>query len=206
MSAEIVGKVTAFITRDTDVGRELLVFRHPDAGIQLPSGTMEAGETPEAAMLREVHEETGLSAVEIAAKLETIDQVLEDGNRVLTENYALEVEPGDKGRLVGRYTRGYPVRIIEIEGDDTHVWHVFRMKDGVAEADPHYTGWLPSRYLTDTLRRHLFQLRLTAPTPDRWLVEADRHTFELYWAALDTVELVAPQQVWLELVRDRLRL
>ena len=39
-----IGKVTAFITRDTSAGCELLVFTHPDAGIQVPAGTMEAGE------------------------------------------------------------------------------------------------------------------------------------------------------------------
>lgn len=41
----VLHKVTGFVTR----GRELLVFRHPTAGVQLPAGTVEAGETPEAA-------------------------------------------------------------------------------------------------------------------------------------------------------------
>jgi len=205
MNAEPVGKVTAFITREANEVRQLLVFRHPDAGIQLPAGTIEVGETPEAAVLREVREETGLTAVEIVAHLETLDQVLEGGDCVLTEYYALEVEPGDGGRIVGRYTRGTPLRLIEVDHDYAHVWHVFRIKDGVSVPHPSYTGWLPSRYLTDRVRRHFFHLKLTAPTPDRWSIEADRHTFELYWAALDTVELVAPQQSWLDLVRDRLR-
>jgi 8-oxo-dGTP pyrophosphatase MutT (NUDIX family) len=209
MNVDPVGKVVAFITREANEGqanegRQLLVFRHPNAGIQLPAGTMELGETPEIAVLREVREETGLTAVQIVTLLGTLEQTLEGGDCVLTEPYDLEVEPGDRGRIVGRYTRGAPLRIIEVEGNYTHVWHVFRLKDGVLEPDPHYTGWLPSRYLTDKLRRHLFQLTLTAPTPDRWSIEADRHTFELYWAALNEVELVAPQQPWLDLVRNRL--
>lgn len=201
-----VGKVTAFITRDTDRRRELLVFTHPDAGVQLPGGIMEAGETPEIAMLREVREETGLTAVKIVAQLETIEQVLDGNDRILNEQYDLELEPGDRGRLVGRHTRGTLLRIIEVEGHYTHVWHVFKTKDGVLEPDPRYTGWLPSVYLTNALRRHLFHLTLTAPTLDRWSIEADRHTFELYWASLADVELVASQQPWLDLVRDRLRL
>ena len=50
----------------------LLVFRHrdfPEAGIQVPAGTMEAGEAPEAAVLREAAEETGLSGLLIVRKL-----------------------------------------------------------------------------------------------------------------------------------------
>ncbi|MCY4437420.1 MAG: NUDIX domain-containing protein [Chloroflexi bacterium] len=55
-----VKKVVAYITR----GDELLVFTHrdfPEAGVQVPAGTVEEGETLDVAVLREVHEETGLS-------------------------------------------------------------------------------------------------------------------------------------------------
>lgn len=53
-------KVFAYITH----GQRLLVFRHvdfPEAGIQVPAGTVQPNEKPEAGVLREVHEETGLS-------------------------------------------------------------------------------------------------------------------------------------------------
>lgn len=52
-------KVLAYITH----GADLLVFRHPDfpeAGIQVPAGTIEVGEAPDMAVMREAHEETGL--------------------------------------------------------------------------------------------------------------------------------------------------
>ena len=206
MNAEVVGKVAAFITRDTPEGRQLLVFRHPDAGIQLPAGTMERDEAPESAVLREVLEETGIAAVQIAALLETLDQVYEGKDRVMTEPYVLELEPGDWGRRVASLTRGMPVQLIELEGDDyAHVWYKFTLKDDVLQPDVRYTGWLPTRCLTNATRRSLFHLTLTAPTLDRWSVEADRHTFELYWADLASVQLVAGQQPWLALVRDRLR-
>lgn len=61
-------KVVAYITR----GDELLVFSQPngtEAGIQVPVGTMEPGETPEAAVLREAFEETGLAGLEIVSFL-----------------------------------------------------------------------------------------------------------------------------------------
>ncbi len=54
-----VEKVLAYLVRGTDV----LVFEHvgmPEAGIQVPAGTVEYGESAEAALLREVAEETGV--------------------------------------------------------------------------------------------------------------------------------------------------
>ncbi len=56
----LIHKVFAYITH----GHRLLVFRHTDfseAGIQVPAGTVQPIERPEEAVLREAHEETGLS-------------------------------------------------------------------------------------------------------------------------------------------------
>jgi 8-oxo-dGTP pyrophosphatase MutT (NUDIX family) len=39
---------------------EVLAFAHPRAGLQLVKGTIEAGESPEQAALRELREEAGL--------------------------------------------------------------------------------------------------------------------------------------------------
>src|SRR5262245_42053468 len=108
-----VGKLTAFITREAGGERQLLVFRHPRTGIQLPAGTIGQDETPETALLREVREKTGLTAFGNIAELDGFEQILEGNNRVLSEPYALEVEPGDAGRLVARLKRGSPVQVIE---------------------------------------------------------------------------------------------
>jgi len=58
-------KVFAYITRMNKAQKELLVFKHrdfPEAGIQVPAGTVEDGEVLMDALLREVEEESGLSA------------------------------------------------------------------------------------------------------------------------------------------------
>ena len=64
----ITEKVIAYITQED----KLLVFRHPfhpEAGIQVPAGTIEPGESPQEAVLREAHEETGFSELELRAFL-----------------------------------------------------------------------------------------------------------------------------------------
>jgi 8-oxo-dGTP pyrophosphatase MutT (NUDIX family) len=45
--------------RDSSLSR-ILVFRHPSAGIQLVKGTIEPGEDPAAAAVRELCEESGI--------------------------------------------------------------------------------------------------------------------------------------------------
>ena len=74
----------------------LLVFRHvafPDAGIQVPAGTIEEGESPEDTVLREVEEETGLDHLEIRSFLGTrnVDMV-PWGNREFHRRHFYHIE------------------------------------------------------------------------------------------------------------------
>lgn len=48
---------------------EILAFEHPLAGLQLVKGTIESGESSRAAALRELREESGLSASNVLADL-----------------------------------------------------------------------------------------------------------------------------------------
>ena len=62
----------------------LLVFRHahhPDAGIQVPGGTIEPHESPKAACLREATEETGLKLFSSPTLLGRTSQDMSDFGR-----------------------------------------------------------------------------------------------------------------------------
>lgn len=61
-------KAFAYITHDD----RLLVFSHPhapEAGIQVPAGTVKPGERPDEAAMREAVEETGLAGLKLAGCL-----------------------------------------------------------------------------------------------------------------------------------------
>ncbi|MEH1916732.1 NUDIX hydrolase [Nostoc sp.] len=58
----IIKKAIAYVTNKD----ELMVFTHtdfPDAGVQVPAGTVEESEEPSEAVLREVYEESGVKGV-----------------------------------------------------------------------------------------------------------------------------------------------
>jgi 8-oxo-dGTP pyrophosphatase MutT (NUDIX family) len=54
-------KVCPIIFRGPNASKEILVFRHPLAGVQLVKGTVEENEDFEAAALRELAEESGIT-------------------------------------------------------------------------------------------------------------------------------------------------
>lgn len=66
--------MVAYVRRD----RRIVAFLHEsdrnpvlDSGLQVPAGTVERGESPEIAVLREAREETGLQGLELVRHLGT---------------------------------------------------------------------------------------------------------------------------------------
>src|SRR6187549_737077 len=126
-----IAKVTAFITRPGPQETELLVFQHPQAGVQLPAGTVEPGEAPEDAVLREVEEETGLSAVVLVGLLAVIPQAFAPDEYMLTEPMALRTAPStDAPKMRFLLQRGLRVRIREKKGDFVRaIYEEYDMRD-----------------------------------------------------------------------------
>jgi 8-oxo-dGTP pyrophosphatase MutT (NUDIX family) len=82
---ERVKKVLAYVVREKAGRRELLVFTHahfPEAGLQVPAGTVGKGENVVAAVQREVEEESGLRGLEAPVPLGVYDYFNADTGQI----------------------------------------------------------------------------------------------------------------------------
>ena len=200
-------KVTAFILRPAPDGREILLFQHPYAGWQLPAGTVEPGETPEHAAVREVAEETGLANLPIKASLGFKDTLY----------------PPDKAGLMAPttvFSRPDPTSFDWIHIRPGMWLEVLRKVPGYTQIkyvepdrfpNPSYdsyviVGWVPDEVLTQTQRRHFYLFEYTGRTPHSWKVNTDNHTFTLTWHPLhDLPDLVTPQDEWMGFLEGHLK-
>jgi len=202
-----MNKVTAFIVRDGPSGPELLILQHPFAGLQLPAGTVEPDETPEAGALREAQEETGLLDLEIARGLGVVETPLGPELGIMARTQTVYSRPDPTSFDWASIRSGLWVRVLRrVPG-----WAQVRFTEWDVWPDPTFvtyeiTGWLPDDAVSHVERRSFYLLRPTAPTPDRWTARSDHHEFTLFWAPLsDLPRLVDPQQAWLDRFRDQLR-
>ena len=88
MTRVVKRKAFAYITH----GGRLLVFRQPhapEAGIQVPAGSMHDDESPEAAVVREAWEETGLDGLTLVRCLgeQVFDRLPYDGQDEVHHRY-----------------------------------------------------------------------------------------------------------------------
>jgi 8-oxo-dGTP pyrophosphatase MutT (NUDIX family) len=198
----MLGKVTAFVVRTTPHGTELLLFEHPHAGVQLPAGTIELGETPEAAALREAREETGLSAFTGLESLGARDELLPPDMRVMLRTTALFTRPASDHTYGVQIRSGITVRVERAVAGFAQITYEEQHADG---GHPYVsyalTGWVPTDVLAPGWRRHFFLLRYDEPTPARWQVETDHHQFTLFWTRLHALPaLWRSQDAWLEML------
>lgn len=149
-----IEKVTAFVTRMMNDRRELLLFQHPYAGIQIPAGTVQPGEAPEAAAVRESQEETGLHDITIDHYLGMQEVVLPDTQRMLLQSTRVYARPDPMSFNWIQLTRGLSVTVERESNDFTQI--SYQEWDRLAE--PAYvsyqiSGWVPSGVLIQFHRR-----------------------------------------------------
>ena len=205
---EVIQKVTAFIIRKRNGVEELLVFKHPTTGIQIPAGTVEAGENIETAVKREAYEETGLQLVEIENYLGYIENELENNQRIIAETTQVYIEPSLNAMpYAEKLTKGLTVDYHSTQGDFTHISYI--------EYDRHpnptcirynITGWVPNENLSAQKKRHFFQLTTQEQTADAWELRSDRgHIFKPYWTPLSPKpDIMPPQNKWLDFVYEKI--
>lgn len=199
-----IQKVAAFITRIVGGSAELLLLEHPTAGIQLPAGTVELGETVETAVLREAAEETGLAHLQIVGKLGQITVDLPEDERIITRVTKLFDAPTSDASSVGGFGlgRGSPVKVLQWNGSFAEV-----LCDplDLSRTPPlrvnGVRGFVRRSLLAGTAERHLFHVGLTGPTAEQWESFTDGVSFRCFWSPLVPVPRLHPaQQSWLDQV------
>ena len=191
----VIKKVTGFVIRLSEKGTDLLLFHHPISGIQIPAGTMDPGETPEDAILREVTEETGLANTTLVQCLGVKEELLPDDLRVIAETTRVYTRL-NLTSLDWAYCQ--PGITIKVERK-TEGFVQIRYQEYNRLPDPQYVtftilGWVPETVLANTHRRHFFHLIYHGNSPHQWQNEADNHHFSPFWAPLsDLPEIIHPQ-------------
>ncbi|MCC6607160.1 MAG: NUDIX domain-containing protein [Anaerolineae bacterium] len=204
-----IHKVTAFITRSGRQGQpQLLLFQHPQAGVQLPAGTVDEGEVWETAVLREAFEETGLTQLTIHRYLGKIDNELAPGEAILNQDSHIFSQPDVQSLpFAPLFTRGMTFVVGERNGRFRHI--IYQEYDQLPNPQTitlHIDGWLPEARLSWRKTRHYVHLHCHEKTADRWTLPSDRsHRFTPFWADLQPKPtVVQPQNRWLDDVYDLL--
>ncbi len=206
MISPFLPKVTAFVTRTGVQGLELLLFQHPFAGIQIPAGTVEEGETLNQAVLREVHEETGLEQVHIHREIGWRDELPSGATHIIQRHTLVYARPDPNSFAWAEFHRGHPVRLLRQQNGYAQVTY----EEGDRYPNPIYltyviTGWVPESTLAATNRRYFFHLICDQTTPEQWETLSDSLNFQPFWAVLARLpEITAFQQGWLDFVQSTL--
>ena len=201
--SKTIEKVTGFVIREVQGEQQLLVFRHPFAGIQIPAGTVEIGEAAEMAVLREVAEEGGLSDVTIKAHLGMEREQFPAHQCVVLDHTHVYARSDDTSFDWGYLRRGITVEILRREEDFAQV----KYEEPDRVSDPQYVsmcimGWVPTELLAEVRERHFYLLEFNGESVDSWQTFTDNHTFTPFWASLtDLPPIIPPQDRWLAYLR-----
>lgn len=201
--SRVLEKVTAFVTRSSGQGDELLLLEHPFAGIQIPAGTVEAAEAPEDAVRREAAEETGLRGLELRTYLGADEWALPEPLRMIGARTTVYARPDPISFDWATLPRGAMVHVERTAPGFTQV--TFQEWDRWPDRSylsMRITGWVPDETLATVRRRHFFHLVHRGDTSPRWQVRIDNHRFTLFWAPLACLPRPAsPQDTWLSVLQ-----
>lgn len=196
-----VEKVTTFILSRRAGIDSLLLLYHPTAGIQLPAGTVEAGESPVAAALREAQEETGLSMLGWGGLCGEEQEELADCVGLVALNTPVYIQPTDAmyNYATATLRRGIMVDVLRAQGDFLQVRYIeYDRYPDAQYVSFELCGWVPAKTIAGTRIRYFAWLVAPDDMPDMWVNRDESHLFTLRWHPLnDLPNLVDRQAPWL---------
>ncbi|MFX0142343.1 MAG: NUDIX domain-containing protein [Candidatus Hodarchaeota archaeon] len=200
-----VEKITAFITREKK-NEQLLLIHHPNAGIQIPAGTVEEGETVVEALKREIKEETGIRSIKIKNYIGSQTTMLFNNEFLLSTKTKVYSRPIPTSFDWAELRKGITVTSNRSHGEYTQITY----KEYDRYPNPRYvtykiTGWVFTKTLSKKRKRHFFHVITDEEVKNEWEIFVDNHKFKLFWSPLDNLaNIINPQYKWLEYVRNNL--
>lgn len=202
----MIEKVVAFIVRKKEQQLQLLIFKHPANGYQLPAGTVEENEQLEVALRREVAEETGLTNIKVIQKLGEKTIFLDQNQAVLTQTLRFFSWPAQAAKRHGPLcTRGLKVNTFERKVGFTRVrYEEFDLSIEPPTLLRDSEGWVPSEFLTRETRRHFYFITAADEDRDHWKIQSDfGYIFECQWVDVDAIPTLSwEQSEWLTYLAD----
>jgi len=201
---KIIEKVTAFVTHKTSNAFEILLLEHPHVGNQFPAGTVEPGESPVDAAIREVCEETGLTGVKVVSLLGVEDEKLPENTGVIIPPATIYSRPDRSSFDWINIRSAIEVEIGQSIGGFSQITYIEH--DQIP--DPNYismqiTGWIPAEFLAKTRRRHFFHLEFKGQSQERWTIFSDHHIFSPFWVPLANLpKISSPQDTWVGYLKN----
>lgn len=198
-------KVTAFILRNDN--SEILLFKHRDNSIQIPSGTVESGETVEEALYREICEETGIqtSSITSVRKIDFINNDLER-NELVIENFAdIYSEPSFNSYKWGKLRKGITVNGVGKENDFVQIEYK-EFKDETQKDIKYFTllCWVENTSTSKLKTRHYFIVNINCEI-DNYIIETDNSVFSLFWHRIKDGNIcTGNQKSWFEIMLKQL--
>lgn len=203
MDERYTNKVTCIVTNGTN----LLLIKHPFAGYQLPAGTVEQGEEPLAAAIREIKEETSLIDVSLVKHLGIMDVCLPEGMACLLKTSKIYSRPDITSFDWATIPRSSWVKVLRESGQ----WVQINYSEPDCLPNPNFetyslTGWVEREKLAKLQKRHFYHFVSKHVGTNPWSVFSDYHMFEVGWHRLDNLpQLMPPQDQWLAFALERMK-
>jgi ADP-ribose pyrophosphatase YjhB (NUDIX family) len=165
---------------------------------------VEPGEEAEAAARREAEEETRLVDLGKPRLLRVVETALKGGARQVVRETPVFSQPRGDSFAWAKFRRGIQVRQVRREGAWVQAEYIEYDREPARNyVTYHILGWVLEEALSEVVRRAFFVMEYAGPTPERWHVATDNHTFELFWARLDALpEIIPPQDEWVKVLKN----
>lgn len=189
-SHEGLNKITVIIRNS--MTRKIACFKHPNAGYQLPAGSVEYNESIIDGAIREAFEELGIDISRDKLSIIKSDTVqLADEKYILLNDVNVKIAPNDIAMNLGFLKRGRTVEVMQEKDDWVQIkyfeWNDLEKKDFVSGQ---LVGWVYKDNLSKKYRRHYVYCNTSSEI--KQLTETDDHQFLPFW--LDDVKLIIDEQ------------